>query len=445
MTSRTCDVLVIGAGAAGLAAARTLGAAGRRVVILEARPRVGGRIFTEFAQTPNDATLIPIEMGADFVHGLPQASWQLINEARLSTLEIDGSALSYQNGQLQSFERNPQGPLQMMHKASEWLNTQPPGTDVSFDDYLQLTHTPKDTAAQARGYVEGFNAADASRMGIAAISRQQLAEDAIEGDRLFHLTAGYSALPEFLSAQFQERGGTLLLGHWVRDIAWRCGRVTARGIGPNNEPFEFEAARLVVTLPLGVLQARAVSFDPMPTVFMAAADRMAMGAVTRMTVLFREGFWTDRSKDLSFLFSPGELIPTWWTAMPDTAPVITAWVGGPRALALAEQQQTAQGSEKLEAVVLNTLATVFDRPIAQLSELLVSSHSHDWSADPFARGAYSYAPAGAVQASQLMTLPAEGTVYFAGEHTDTEGHWGTVHAALNSGYRAASQILAARG
>jgi monoamine oxidase len=66
---------------------------------------------------------------------------------------------------------------------------------------------------------------------------------------------------------------------------------------------------------------------------------------------------------------------------------------------------------------------------------------HDWQADPFARGAYSYVPAGAADASLHLSYPVDGTLFFAGEHTDTSGHWGTVHAALRSGLRAAEQLL----
>jgi hypothetical protein len=79
---------------------------------------------------------------------------------------------------------------------------------------------------------------------------------------------------------------------------------------------------------------------------------------------------------------------------------------------------------------------------AELEQLLVAWYTHDWEHDEYARGAYSYVPAGALDAPDLMTAPVDGTLFFAGEHTDLEGHWGTVHAALASGARVAAGLLA---
>jgi monoamine oxidase len=90
---------------------------------------------------------------------------------------------------------------------------------------------------------------------------------------------------------------------------------------------------------------------------------------------------------------------------------------------------------------LNTLAGIFTVPVAALSEQLVSWHCHDWSADPFARGAYSYVPRGALCASANIAEPVGRTLYFAGEHTSVSGHWGTVHGALQSGAAAAAKII----
>ena len=87
------------------------------------------------------------------------------------------------------------------------------------------------------------------------------------------------------------------------------------------------------------------------------------------------------------------------------------------------------------------LAAAFGMSQADIRQQLLSWHAHDWQADPYARGAYSYAPAGAIDASARMTQPVEQTLYFAGEHTDVSGHWGTVHGALRSGIRAAAQLL----
>ena len=161
---------------------------------------------------------------------------------------------------------------------------------------------------------------------------------------------------------------------------------------------------------------------------------LAMGSASRITLVFRERFWETAADGLSFLFAPGEAVPVWWSSAPDASPTLTGWIGGPRAAA-------GPVGDMLRDAALATLGKVFGRD--DLDSLLLSWHTHDWQRDPLVRGAYSYAPAGAVQASQVLARPVEDTLYFAGEHTDTTGHWGTVHAALRSGLRVMERLLAA--
>jgi monoamine oxidase len=186
---------------------------------------------------------------------------------------------------------------------------------------------------------------------------------------------------------------------------------------------------------------------------MAHARRMRMGTVVRATLVFSSRFWCDddlaiaRSdlatelKNLSFLFTSQLTPTTWWTAMPENSPVITGWVGGPKAEMLQNRFRAGGASGTLLTVWLRTLSRAFGMSERALNERLTSWHAHDWSADEHARGAYSYVPAGALDASDKMSMPVAGTLYFAGEHTDTSGHWGTVHGALRSGLRAARQVL----
>jgi monoamine oxidase len=89
---------------------------------------------------------------------------------------------------------------------------------------------------------------------------------------------------------------------------------------------------------------------------------------------------------------------------------------------------------------MRTLAATFGQSTGYLQERLVGGHFHDWNADQYARGAYSYAPAGALNASANIAEPVDRTLYFAGEHTNVSGHWGTVHGALQSGEAAAARI-----
>jgi len=274
----------------------------------------------------------------------------------------------------------------------------------------------------------------------------------------------------FLASQFRAAGGELMLGAAVQRIDWQRGGVhivtacrgaagtgTARRIvGAAAAGEELRARQALIAVPLGVLQADTVEFSPAPAEFLANARRMAMGDVVRVSLLFRERFWRDRRSpsipedvrrklaDLSFLFTPADVPPTWWTPNPEPTPMLTAWIGGPRATELRRSIAADGDALALPRRCLATLARIFELPFAELQTLLVSWHDHDWSADPYSRGAYSYVPAGASDAPVKLTAPVEDTLYFAGEHTDVTGHWGTVHAAIGTGVRAAEQLLAAR-
>ena len=126
----------------------------------------------------------------------------------------------------------------------------------------------------------------------------------------------------------------------------------------------------------------------------------------------------------------------WWTPFPAQSNTLTGWVGGPRSEALANLTP-----EQLGNLACETLAPIFSLPLETLRNQLIACHAHDWQRDGLFDGAYSYVPAGALDACTKMTIPADNTLFFAGEHTDTTGHWGTVHAAMRSGLRAAAQIL----
>jgi monoamine oxidase len=427
-----------------------LAGAGQRVAILEARDRIGGRIFT-LRETVVGHADAAIELGAEFVHGLPAETWDLVNEGHLATVELQGSQLSFAHNRLQKHDATHDAAGAVLQGLKQWTRERP-GTDMTFADYLTWAGIGAADAAAAADYVESFNAADRTVIGAAALAKQQSAEDEIHTDRLFHLKDGYERLPLVMARAVRQLGVPLLLKRRVRHVKWRKGKVTIQTAG-SLEP-ALQAKRAVITVPLGVLQSGSMGFSPQPTAMLSHAARMRMGTVIRVTLVFRSRFWRDddllttRSelaadlRFLSFLFTPQLTPTTWWTAMPDQTPIITGWVGGSKAEKWLNQLRTGADRDLLLTQSLRTLSAAFGIAQDSLRRELTSWHSHDWSADEHSRGAYSYAPAGALDASDKMSIPVAGTLYFAGEHTDTTGHWGTVHGALRSGLRAARQVLA---
>ena len=420
------DVIVMGAGMAGLAAARLLAESGRKVLVLEARDRVGGRIATVHPESAD----LPVELGAEFVHGRAPELWELIEEAGLETFEISGRVACFENGSLEAC--SPGSAFAVLDKL--------PGEDApdqTFSSWIRDQDLPSELAERVTGYVEGFNAADANRIGIAALAKQQAAEEEIEGSRAFRIIQGYSALPEFLANKFKAAGGSISLGTVAREVRWTRGRVTVVAEDSSQKQVQIRARAAVITLPLGVLQARGLRFLPIPESAFAAIDQLAMGAAMRTTFVFKDRLWAEAGfDDLTFLFAHGQQPPTWWASAPRKSNLLTGWTAGSEVA-----RPGSENGESLAHEAEKTLAALFQKSEDQIRDQILSWHSHDWQADPFSLGAYSYAPAGALHASDALTEPIEQTLFFAGEHTDTTGHWGTVHAALRSGMRAAKQVL----
>jgi monoamine oxidase len=422
------DVIVVGAGIAGLAAARTLAEAGLQVVLLEARERVGGRIHT----VPASEGELPVELGAEFIHGLPPELIHLVEEAGLTRFELEGDNRCFRQergvGRVGPCSHHREV-AQLFEQLSQ-LELSP--DDLSFAEFVAERGFKPEAVAWATNYVEGFNAADADRISIRSLKKQQAAEDAISGDRAFRVLEGYSAVPAFLLRRFLEAGGESAMSAPARTISWKPGGVEVETLAGRV----FSAAAAIITLPLGVLQARSVAFAPQPVEILAAADGLVMGPAARVVYEFDAGFWANSAslKGLSFLFAPDLTPPTWWTTSPRPSSMLTGWVAGRKAskLNMAELPETG----------LTTLAGVLG---VDVRKHLLGWHRHDWQADSLSLGAYTYVPRGAIHASDELSVPVQATLFFAGEHTDISGHWGTVHGALRSGYRAAKQVLKTAG
>lgn len=432
------DALIIGAGASGLAAALELARAGLRVEIIEARNRVGGRIFTKHDPALDHA----IDLGAEFVHGMSPEIWVPAQRHNLKMTELEGDLWCSLDGKLQ--------PCNFFGKADEILsamNDREP--DESFLHFLARKFPGNDHADAKRwatGYVSGFNAADPAEVSVHWLAHSSEAEERIEGERAFRIAGGYEKLIDIFVAALNALDVRIRLNTIVREIAWSAASAIIHASSSAGD-VQLTAPRALITLPLGVLQSASVRFDPeLPPPKQIALERLAMGKVVRVTLCFRERFWEELKPEgarksmanLSFLFSRDDLFPTWWTQMPDTAPIITGW-----APAHSAEQFAGTSDEQVIDQALESLSALLSVQKTHIQSQLNAFYFHSWDSDPYSRGAYSYVKAGGEGCQKVLGAPIGGTLFFAGEATDITGNNGTVHGAIASGLRAANEILGA--
>jgi monoamine oxidase len=431
------SVVIVGAGIAGLAAGAAIAREHIDVTVVEARRRIGGRI-----ETRRGFAGATIELGAEFVHGRHPGLLGLVRES--------GGHLEQRPFQMVSLhEGKDVTPSQSWDKLFEEI-ADPDARDIPMAEHIDnLLASGKWNQAEAsrlRAYVEGYMAGDVERISARAVSEESRAAAAIEDEHNASVVEGYDSIAVQLAKEIEATGGTILLDQPIDLVHWTRGNVKVQGPRPTT----VIADCAVITVPLGVLQLSdgeegAIRFDPPVGAKLEAAKRLGMGSVVKIFLRLArplaaiEGLdaaLKGRLEHATFLRTTGEPVPTWWITGPKETPTLVGWVGGP-----AAERLSGRTEDEIVATATGVLARALAISRDKVLAAVVAATAADWKQDPWARGAYSWIPAGALDAPADLAEPVDDTLFFAGEATDTAGYRGTVHGALVTGLRAAAEVL----
>lgn len=425
------EVIVIGAGAAGLMAAYTLAKAGKKVLVLEARGRTGGRIHT----LDHASFFTQAELGAEFVHGNLPLTLSLLKDAGLDIEPSEGEMWQYLNGKFSENSMMNEDWDELMDKLN---SLQQDITMTAFLNQYFADDKYESLRASVIRYLAGFDTGDPDLASAFALRDEWQHEDE---DAQYRIKQGYCALISHLVSNYRSAGGAIYLNEPVKTINWKANEVTVT----TQDGKQYEAQKVIVAVALGVLQqpkdaVAAIQFNPTLPEHSQAFQQIGFGDLVKVLLRFDEIFWEkspagDDLKDMAFLFSK-EFVPTWWTQAPNQVPIITGWLAGPP----AAKAKHITDEEMLEKA-LQSLAHIFNYNIEELKGKLIASHIANWSAEPYTCGSYAYDMVASPEARQLLNKGVEQTVFFAGEYLYAGPAMGTVEAALMSGQQAANYIL----
>ncbi len=426
MLNQRYDTIVIGAGAAGLAAAQRLQAAGQRLLVVEARDRIGGRVQTNYDFAPQ-----PVELGAEFVHG-DVVTGDLAAQYGLALIPALGDDRAYIHDAhgLKTVDDYAQGDAaiaravmqsndsEVWQWAEDWVAAGQPDTDVATMVRSRgITLPPTVEQIVSHTYSADYGVYW-DRLGVYG-----MVENSYEGDGCaeYRIREGYGALIEGLAGGLTVRVNTV-----IRQVDWGNGDI--RVIDADDE--EYVADRVVITLPLALLQNNAVKFTPaLPDWKKQAIDGIGVSHIIKLILKFDAPFWpADWEHCHTHLDTQ-----LWWRSGYgfESEAIVTAFVGdmgGDRLRAMGEAKATALGVWHLEQMFG-----------VDLRGRLVAAKMVDWSADPQIQMGYSHTAVGGAGCRELLGRSLDDRLFFAGEATSVLRP-GTVHGAIESGWAVADVI-----
>jgi monoamine oxidase len=426
-TENIYDVVIIGAGASGLMAAWELVQTGKKVAVVEARNRIGGRINTIVDKNFS----LPIEAGAEFVHGDLKLTQLLLKKAGITFTKVSGDIWKKENNKLQKQEDFIDDYSDLEKKFKELKQ------DISVAQFIN-EHLQGDEYEELRftlqNYVEGYYAGDTAKVSTMALCKELTTSDDVQ----YRVEGGYQKLVDYIFKEAEQKGCFFYFNHAVRQINWKENDVEVI-----TDQKIFKAQKVLLTIPLGVLQSGKITFSPAVDEKIETAKQLGFGPVIKIILQFENAFWTNKElvndKDLqklSFLFS-GETVPTWWTQHPAETNILTGWLAGPNAEAVKNNDE-----KEVLLKALNSLHNIFNIDLSFLQKMLKGWHVINWATDPYNCGGYAYDVVNGQTFRKKIKEPLLHTIFFAGEGFYEGPEIGTVEAALVTGREAAHQIVA---
>ena len=383
---------------------------------------------------------LPIELGAEFIHGRSPATLGWLAKSNTAIVDSAGERWTLCDGKPEPadnlFEQMKRG-LQSIRR---------PRKDLPFSEFLDTVARRKLSPAArklARALVEGFDAADATRVSTWATLDEWSGNSSADSPT-FRPLGGYASLVDGLAVRARPRQVQVRLNTVVHTIQLATRPREDRSVAARaalqraSEARDHHVAASVCCSSPRMQRERSASC-PIARKQQALAG-LAPGPVIKVVLHFRKPFWEEIDDGR---YRDGAVLPRARRAVPDVLVV------GPAARLAAEclgwrarTRSVSPGATKRSWPARRS--TVCSRCSAGRSEfaaMLERAYLHDWQADPFARGAYSYVIAGGTGARKALAAPVQNTLFFAGEAADTQGESGTVAGALQSGMSAARQVL----
>jgi monoamine oxidase len=409
--SEQADIVIIGAGAAGISAARRLAAMGRPYVLLEASSRVGGRAVTDM-QTFG----VPFDMGAHWIHmpGLHPLS-RLGKKAGFDIYRAPDEPRLFINGR----------------EGSD-------GEYAAFDDALERAEQAITAAGSAARDVPASNVLP--KLGSWGDTAELVVGPLSCAKELNHVsTLDFARSEEEDVDDFCRQGFGALIAHLAAPLSVHLDtQVTAVDLRAREVVVETSRGTLrcgavIVAIPPSMLVQERLRILPEPTAgHRAAIEGISLGAYDHIAFLLPKNPFDLKADELVFFRSDGRLGCALLGRIGGTD-LHSIEVGGDVAMELARSPAAAEAFAR--EVITRECGRSVARGIAEV-------HATAWTREPFALGAFSCAEPGAAHLRHVLAEPVDNRLFFAGEHTH-EGLWGTVGGAWLSGERAAKQAVRA--